>query len=76
MNERQTELAPAPRGGAGHNVFVSRSAYDPDCMNCKARATLAQHDHLHLGGGEPCTTIGIGGVAGQMVQCACGSFHH
>ena len=66
--------------GAGFqssSAWYSSYEYDPGCMNCKARAILAQHDHLHLGAdADACTTIGIGGVPGQMVKCKCGGFHH
>lgn len=77
---RPGDLLDKSCGGSYHGTglrYYSANEYDPGCTNCKARAILAQHGHLHLGFNEsPCSTPGIGGVPGQTVKCKCGGFHH
>lgn len=74
------EPCPSPRHG--HRMFTLEITHlplehDPSCGTCKIRATLADHDHLHLNlENMDCQTPGINGEPGEMVKCKCGSYHH
>lgn len=84
MAREDGEVLPEPcpstmhgRGAFGFTLSHQPLEHDPTCQTCSIRATLAEHDHLHLGPDyKDCKTPGINGVPGENVKCRCGSYHH
>jgi hypothetical protein len=61
------QIARCPNVRHGSLSGRLRTEYDPDCSTCWAKALLAEHDHLHLGGAR-CKAVNV--------RCKCGAFHH